>query len=231
MSEYAPTTLVNAGKQIAFLLGGTFLGIVGDTGHTYGYHRSRNELRRRGLHNDYSITLAPDQAGPGDAASALDVGLPPNQMIAVTKRLLSRKNDARARRYLREFFGTVDGKHVTGWDFQRSKSASSDNSHLWHVHLSVIRKYADDDDAAAAIVAMTTEDDMDLDDRVKLSEWIPDRWPDLDSTISVRTALGSAYGHARSAKEAAHDAVGEVRQLRSELSELREMVKTLVVRR
>lgn len=228
MGEYAPKTLVAAGKEIARRLGGTFTGVIGDQAHGYGYHRSRNELRRRGLTGDYSIQLRDDTRGPGDAASAIDVRLPPGQMIAVTKRLLSRKDDACTVQYLREFFGTLDGRHVTGWDFRRGKGAVADDSHLWHIHLSVIRRYADDEEAASAIVAMTTEDDMDLDDKVKLSAWIPERYPDLSETISVRTALGSGYGHARSAKDAAHEALGEAKALRAEVAELRELVERVL---
>jgi hypothetical protein len=48
---------------------------------------------------------------------------------------------------IREFYGTVDGRTVTG----RSKSTrtgayrvvSSDSSHLWHIHISFLRAYAD----------------------------------------------------------------------------------------
>ena len=225
MGEYAPDTLVAAGREIARRLGGTFSGVVGDQAHGYGYHRSRNELRRRGLTGDYSILLSDDTRGPGDAASAIDVKLPPSQMVAVTKRLLARKESATATTYLREFFGTLDGRHVTGWDFRRQKSAIADDSHLWHLHLSVIRRYADDETAANAIVALTTEDDMDLSDKVRLSAWIRERYPELDETISVRTALGSGYGHARSAKDAAHEALAEARALRVEVAELRDLIE------
>jgi hypothetical protein len=49
------------------------------------------------------------------------------------------------------------------------------------------------------------EDDMDLDDKVRLGDWVTRRWPDdegvADKKISVETALSSSYAHAR----AAHD--------------------------
>lgn len=49
------------------------------------------------------------------------------------------------------------------------------------------------------------ENDMDLDDKVHLGDWVTSRWPDdegvADQKISVETALASGYAHAR----AAHD--------------------------
>jgi hypothetical protein len=44
------------------------------------------------------------------------------------------------------------------------------------------------------------DDDMELTDRVPLAPWIRDVFPDLGETISVASALGSNYGHAREAK-------------------------------
>lgn len=230
MGEYAPPTLVAAGKTIAKRLGGTFVGVVGDLDHGTGYHRSRHELLVRGLTRDYSIQADVDRSGDDHAASAIDVRLPKSQMIAVTRRLISHRNSRSARKYLREFFGTADGRTVTGVDFRSGDRVTSDDSHLWHVHLSVTRRYATSKEAADAIVRLVTEDDMDLDDKVKLSEWIPARWPDLDSTITVRTALGSSYGHARSAKEAAHDAVARVAALDERMDRIEAKLDALIER-
>lgn len=116
-------------------------GIVGDRAHTYGYHRGRNYVGR----GDYSATQADDRAGPGEAASALDVTLNPSDMITVTKRLIAavNRNDPRLHG-LREFYGTTNGKVVTGRDVRTHNVVTSDPSHLWHIHCSGYRRWADD---------------------------------------------------------------------------------------
>jgi len=97
-----------------------------------------------------------DKEGDGWAASALDVKLPTTLMKTVTARLMAamKAEDPRIHA-VREFFGTLDGATVTGWDRHSLANSrdgsftSSDDSHLWHVHLSIYRKYATD---AAALL-------------------------------------------------------------------------------
>ncbi len=70
----------------------------------------------------------------------------------------------------------------------------------------------------------TKETPMDLQSAVLLGAWIPERWPDdkglADRKISVNTALGSTYGHARAAREG-------VDALREEVADLRAAVVKL----
>lgn len=67
--------------------------------------------------------------------------------------------------------------------------------------------------------------DMKLSDKIDLGSWIPTEWPTdkglTDGQISVETALGSAYGHARYA----HDKIDE---LTAKVDALTELVKSLV---
>jgi hypothetical protein len=141
--------------------GAVLSGIVGDASHTYGYHRSRNWILASGQFGsgDYSVQLPQDHKGDADAAAALDISLPPDMIKLVTHRLIHamRDNDARIRA-VREVFGTVDGTHVTGWDRHNPDRitddswTSSDDSHLWHIHLSFYREFATDTAALAPIV-------------------------------------------------------------------------------
>lgn len=149
MAEYAPPAIHHLFDAIDAALGGAakLSGILGDAAHTYGYHRARNVLPS----SDYSVKLALDRHGDGWAASALDIGLDPAHMKLVTSRLLDHRHDRRLAA-LREFYGTVDGKQVTGWDFPSNTHASSDDSHLWHVHLSIFRAYATNWTALAPVV-------------------------------------------------------------------------------
>jgi hypothetical protein len=162
MAEYAPDAIQRLSHHIIRTVpGAVFSGIVGDASHTYGYHRSRNWNIASGEYgsHDYSVQLTQDCKGDGDAAAALDISFPPDMMKLVTRRLIHamRHDDARLRA-VRELFGTVDGTTVTGWDRHHPDRptddtwTSSDDTHLWHVHLSFYREFATDTAALAPVV-------------------------------------------------------------------------------
>jgi hypothetical protein len=126
-------------------------GIVGDSAHTYGYHRGRNYVSS----SDYSVQQADDRAGPGEAASALDVTMNDADMKTVSKRLNDAVNKKDSRLHcLREWYGTTNGTSVTGRDVRTGNYITSDSSHLWHVHLSFYRKWADDPAEAQKVAAV-----------------------------------------------------------------------------
>lgn len=165
MGEYAPDAIKWLYAEVRKRIGSAELsGIVGDRAHTYGYHRARSVLPS----SDYSVQLDADKAGPADAASALDIKFSSADMKIVTARLLRSAKDKTDPRLdcLREFYGTLDGRTVTGWDCVEYHPSTSDDSHLWHVHLSVLRRYANDKTALAGVLSVITnadpieEDDM-----------------------------------------------------------------------
>ena len=129
-------------------------GIVGDTNHGSGYHRSRNGLKAQGNAGDYSIQLPADKRGDGNACTAIDLKFSARDMRLVTARLMTAfKPDAQGNydpriEPCREFFGTLNGTSVTGWNRAQTGRpvgyVTSDDSHLWHVHISVFRDYATD---------------------------------------------------------------------------------------
>lgn len=143
-------------------------GIVGNTAHKSGYHRSRNVLLDTGHNSDYSIQAAADKRGPGDACSGLDISWPFEYMKLVTGRLIKACESKDPRLYaLREIIGTLDGQNVCGYNRvatgtgTRSKigyvaTGFADSSHLWHNHFSILREYADDIAACKAIGAVAT---------------------------------------------------------------------------
>lgn len=149
MTEYAPSAIRGLFDKVKAKTPSAVLsGILGDSSHTYGYHRARNYLPG----SDYSVQYAEDRMGDGDAASALDISLSPVDMRIVTQRLMNAclGHDSRLHP-LREFFGTLNGITVTGYDRAAGDYTSSDTSHLWHVHLSILRRYANDATALAPI--------------------------------------------------------------------------------
>jgi hypothetical protein len=71
---------------------------------------------------------------------------------------------------IREFYGSTDGYNVCGWDYYGGYAVTSDDSHLWHIHLSILRQYSNDTTALAKVADVITggaapppeEDDMKL---------------------------------------------------------------------
>jgi len=148
MTEYAPAAIQHMFDTLnAAIPQAVLAGIVGDSAHTYGYHRGRNYVGS----NDYSVQTPPDKKGNGEAASAIDLSWEQaSWQYTVSQRLLNAKNDSRMNP-IREFFGSVDGIHVCGWDYYGNYSVTSDDSHLWHIHISVLREYADNDAALQGV--------------------------------------------------------------------------------
>lgn len=127
-----------------------------------GYHNKRDQLPA----DDYSVAQFPvDREGPGDEAAAIDWTFPDAQagdyatIAKYSKRLLAagkagRMGDPRTL-YLREFFGNADlDTQVEGWDYAKARASSSDSSHLWHIHLSIHRKYVLDAPAMRAVLSI-----------------------------------------------------------------------------
>lgn len=106
-----------------------------------GYHNTRNANSTL----NYSVTDTEDKGGPGDKAAAIDWTFPEAQrasydrIMKYSERLLTSGldlNDPRMNGW-REFYGQADkDTHVEGWDFRYVRAATSDPSHLWHIHLS-----------------------------------------------------------------------------------------------
>lgn len=151
---YAPQAIQQLYADIAARIPESQLGgIVGDAAHSFGYHLGRDELPA----TDYSVQLPLDREGDVDAASALDVtyGLGSPWMITVTNRLLTaaKAGDPRLAA-LREFCGTTDGQNTHPYDLSNGQDGplgSWDDSHLFHVHLSIYRAYANNYAAIAPI--------------------------------------------------------------------------------
>jgi len=153
LREYEPPQLsaLNQALRAHFGVGADRIGSKGDNNHLRGYHRSREWILNSAFSaygaDDYSIRQALDKAGDPRWLSAIDFqtagGVP--ELITVCRRL-----DAAVRAdrlpQLREWYGNVDGdKVVDGWDNVADRAASSDTSHLWHLHMSFFRGRVNDD--------------------------------------------------------------------------------------
>lgn len=121
-----------------------------------GYHNYRDALSS----TDYSVEeVANDRKGSGKYADGIDLTLNESNMKKYSNRLKTAYKSKDKRLFIngepatREFIGTIDGDTVycymlTGGIPQGVGSDSGedwgrDSSHLWHIHISIIRKFGD----------------------------------------------------------------------------------------
>jgi hypothetical protein len=153
VTEYAPAAIqhlfdkVKAGMPEAIMAG-----ILGDQAHDFGYHRGRNYCAP----GDYSCELDEDRQGDGEAACALDISWSTAEAhYTASRRLLDAANDSRMYP-VRSFYGSTDGVYVCGYDYPGGYPVTSDDSHLWHIHASILRAYANDEAALAGVAEVIT---------------------------------------------------------------------------
>lgn len=130
-----------------------------------GYHNTRRQNQEKWPGNYSYSQFAVDRDGSADFAAAIDLTFPDAQagrygtIEKYSNRLLAagkagRNADPRTV-YIREFFGQCDtDRSVEGWDYAKARTSTSDSSHLWHIHISVHRKYANDLEAMKAILSI-----------------------------------------------------------------------------
>lgn len=132
-------------RQLELEPGTIFAGIYDDKP---GFHNTVAHNLAKWPTN-YSIALSILLQGPHDMARADDWQFPeaqgssPNytRINKYSARLLaaSQAQDPRLRGWY-EWFGTRDGANI-GWGIYKNKASSSDDSHDWHIHKSVITAY------------------------------------------------------------------------------------------
>ena len=164
--EFEPPTLakLTADLRTRYGVSRSLIGCKGDVNHLRGYHRSRewilNSPYSRDGAGDYSVQATLDKTGDARWLCAMDLqtkaGVP--ELIEICRRL---DVAVRADRLpqIREWYGNADGdKIVDGWDNLRDRAASSDSSHLWHLHVSFFRSRANWDHSL--LFDVITGDDM-----------------------------------------------------------------------
>jgi len=130
-----------------------FSGIVSSYVPRRGYHFAANQLPT----NDYSRQLAEDRIDIDvDAASALDVSQSTTDMMRVTRRFYDswKNSDDPRLNNVREVIGTLDGRSVIYMDCQSGEQGTADDTHLWHNHVGVLRRFANDGPTMLAIASV-----------------------------------------------------------------------------
>jgi murein L,D-transpeptidase YcbB/YkuD len=137
-------------------------GIVPDRTHLSkgGYHCSRQDQPRA---SNYSVVRPDDKGGRSDAASAIDMTMNPADMRKCTARLVAAYSNLKdpRRKYINAFNGTTNNRTATRWDVYARKQKSATKDHLWHVHLSIRRKYTSSPTAMKAILSLLKGESLD----------------------------------------------------------------------
>lgn len=170
-AEVAPPNLAKliTALQKHYGVGYSHIAARGDNNHLYGYHRSRawilNSQHSRYRSSDYSVQHPLDKGGDANWYSAFDVNPgPAEELYAMCKRIDFAARAGRLEK-VREWYGNFgDDDRVDGWDNIYDRVASSDSSHLFHLHGSIFRAHANDDHSD--LLAVLIGEDM-----VNAIEW------------------------------------------------------------
>lgn len=168
-AEFTPVALMNLGTRLAayFRIPPSAVGTRGNTSHLSGYHRSRRWVKTSAycVSRTYSVsrTAGDRSGGSDDAVSGMDVTLPTTQLLPACQRLDIAVRAGRLEK-ITEWYGNVDGdQQVDGYDNISNRVASSDSSHLWHLHMSFDRGRVDEDHTDVfRVLTGEREDDEDM---------------------------------------------------------------------
>lgn len=147
-----------------------------------GYHNTR----KANLRTNYSVVDAVDKLGPDDKAAAYDWTFGDAQsgryerIIHYTDLLLKSAKDLNDPRLngWREFYGQADWDlQVEGWDTRYGIPASSDPSHLWHIHMSETRALVGDHANKVAMLSVLKGETV--------AQWLGPQEVDMSILIQV----------------------------------------------
>jgi hypothetical protein len=163
IAQYVPgnlDTVLIQPLRTFFGLGPAAIGAPGDNNHLYGRHRSANWDRTSTYctNRSYGTTDARDKRGDQNWYRAVDVGITGQKLYNACHRidLLVRAGKLPG---LAEWFGTFDGQTVVGW--YEGHPSSSDDSHLWHLHVGLWNEFANDENTLHLLYdAIIGGDDM-----------------------------------------------------------------------
>lgn len=163
--------------QIAAALGvpRVNVGAKGDLRHLNGAHRSQEWiLRSRWCTNRTYTVQAGLTADQLRHLAGCDITPATRDQMLTISRNIDRAVRAGILEEVREWYGNVDGdQRVDGYNNVADRVASSDSSHLWHLHLSLDRRSLRDMDVMRRILAalLGTAVDTRQEDIVQKDLW------------------------------------------------------------
>lgn len=150
--KMSPTMATLAVKlRTFFQVSASAIGAKGDNapGHMRGSHRSRNWILNSSYctNRTYTVSETPGNrtGGDGDWLAGMDITVPSAQLIPMCQRLDAAVRSGRLEK-ITEWYGNDDGdSQVDGYNNIRNVVATSDSSHLWHLHITFDRGRAGED--------------------------------------------------------------------------------------
>ncbi len=162
--EVVPPALASMGRTVRTALGlpAEAIGFKGNNLHLNGGHRSRRWILTSQFCTDrtYTVTYAADRLGDQNWISAFDISAPPDILLPMCQRL-----DVAVRagelEELAAWYGNLDGdQRVDGYNNILNRVASSDTSHLTHLHGTVLRQHANNFVFMAKLASVLSGADM-----------------------------------------------------------------------
>lgn len=195
--EFAAPALVALAAALHGRYPAAEIGIRGDNDHLRGYHRSRRWIKESAFctNRTYSVSRTAGDVSGGNSnwACALDFGgIPQAELHAVCKRLDAAVRAGRLEK-ITEWYGNFGGDdRVDGYDNIANRLASSDSSHLTHLHMSFDRGRANEDHSD--LLAILIGDEMSWDETLPLPAA---EFPELQGQTSEKAGLLLAWTAAR----------------------------------
>ena len=144
-------------------------GTKGNTAHLSGAHRSQEWIlnsdfaasRRYTVQAGLTALQARHVAGLDFTPGVWGTSRNRQLMREQTGRLLAAMKAGQLNE-VRELYGTTDGRTVTGWNNVENRTATSDDSHLDHFHLSIDRRHCGNKALMERILAVALGEDTDM---------------------------------------------------------------------
>lgn len=161
--EHAAPALAALAARLRLHWPGAEIGIRGDNNHLSGYHRSRRWIKESSFctNRTYSVSRTSGDRSGGNSnwACAIDLGgIAQSELHLACKRLDAAVRAGRLEK-ITEWYGNFgDDGRVDGYDNISDRIASSDSSHLTHLHMSFDRGRANEDHSD--LLAILIGDDM-----------------------------------------------------------------------
>lgn len=171
--------------RVHYRQGPMTIGAPGDNNHLYGRHRSYNWdlVSRYSQNRRYGTTAPQDQGGDRNWYRAVDIGIQGQPLWEASRRL----DEAVRAGWLpgvAEWFGTFDGQTVVGW-FEGNE-ASSDISHLTHLHVGVWNEFANDAALMTQLYAIITGEGHPMAENMILMQDTTNQWWLMDRMMFRR---------------------------------------------
>lgn len=198
--EVVPPALAEMGRTVRTALGlsAGAIGFKGNELHLNGAHRSRRWILTSAWCTDrsYTVSYPDDRLGDEDWIAGCDITASSPILLPMCQRL-DRAVRAGELEELAAWYGNVDGdSRVDGYNNILNRVASADSSHLWHLHLTILRRYANDAPFMRRLAAVLIgADDMSWDETIGA-----DYAPPGFGQHKFRTAMGYSWAAAHEAK-------------------------------